>query len=85
VLASFRAGPGEVEVLDHDRAGTVRPCDGEQAADGGPQPPVPRRCSQADQVDGDRDRDAENVAVRRDYGGGQVPGVDVDGHHRGLP
>ena len=40
-FASFGAGGGEVQVLDHDRPGTVLPGGGDQRADGGPQPPVP--------------------------------------------
>jgi hypothetical protein len=34
LLASFRAGLGEVKVLDHDRAGAVRPGGGEPASEG---------------------------------------------------
>jgi hypothetical protein len=84
LLASFRAGLGEVEVLDHDRSRPVVFRGGDKAADGCPQPPIPCSSGQADQVEGDGDRDAEDIAVRADDGDGQVPGVDVDGHHRGL-
>jgi hypothetical protein len=58
---------------------------GEQAADGCPDPPVPRSGWQAAQFEWDRDGNVENVAVRRDNGGGEVPDVDVDSHDRGLP
>ena len=40
-LASLGPGLGEVQVLDHDRAGAVLFRGGDEGADGGPQPPVP--------------------------------------------
>jgi hypothetical protein len=61
------------------------PRDGEDAADCGPQPPVSGGGWQAGQVEGDRERGAENVAVRGDDSGGEVPGVNVDGHDWSLP
>jgi hypothetical protein len=62
----------------------VRSRYGEDAANGGAQPPVPRGGRQAGQAERDRDGDAEDVAVRRDDGDGEVPGVDVDGYDAGL-
>ncbi len=81
-LAALGAGLGEVEVLDHDRPRAVLPGGGDQAADRGPQPPVPGGGGQPGQVQRHRERDAEHVPVRRDDGDGEVAGVDVDRHHR---
>jgi len=78
-LASLGAGLGEVEVLDDEGAGTSRPGGGDQGADGGAQAPVAGGSGEPGQVQGNGGRGAEDVAVRRDDGGGEVAAVDVDG------
>ena len=83
-FASFGAGLGKVEILDDDRVGAVFFGGGNESGDGGSQPPVPGRCRLPGQVQANDRRGAEDVAVRRDDGGGEVADVDVDGHH-GMP
>ena len=58
---------------------------GDQRADGGAQAPVAGAGRQPGQLEGDGGRRAEDVAVRRDDGHGEVAVVDVDGHDRVLP
>ena len=84
-FASFGAGFGEVEVLDDDGAGAAGLRGGDQGADGGAQVPVAGGGRQPGQVQADGGRGAEDVAVRRDDGGGEVAVVDVDRHHRACP
>ncbi len=84
-LASLGAGGGEVEVLDHDGAGTVLPRGGDEGGNGGPQPPVAGGGGPPGQVQADSGRAAEDVAVGRDGGHGEVAVVDVHRQHRGLP
>lgn len=51
---SFGAGLSEVQVLDHDRAGSVSPGGGDEAADRRPQPTVAGGGAQPGQVKGGR-------------------------------
>ena len=61
------------------------PGGGDDGADRGAQPPVAGGGGPPGQVQRHRERDAEHVPVRRDDGDPQVPGVQVDGHHRVRP
>ena len=84
-FAALVPGLGEVEVLDHDGPRPVLAGGGDQGADRGPQPPVPRRGGPPGQLQRHRERDAEHVPVGRDHGDRKVAGVQVDGHDRVAP
>jgi hypothetical protein len=84
-LAALVPGLGEVEVLDHDGPRAVLAGGGDDGADRGAEPPVAGGGGPPGQVQRHRERDAEDVPVGRDDGDGQVPGVQVDGHHRVAP
>ena len=83
-LASLGPGPGEVQVLDHERPGAVLFRGGDEGADRGQQPPVTGGGGQRPGRAGCRPG-AEDVAVRRDDRDGEMPGVDVDRHNRVPP
>ena len=55
-LASLGPGPGEVQVLDHDRPGAMLFRGGDEGADRGPQPPVTGSGGQPGQVERDGGR-----------------------------
>jgi hypothetical protein len=58
---------------------------GDEAADGGSQPPVSGYGREAGEVEEYSDRLAEDIAIWRDHGDGEVPGVEVDCHDWCLP
>ena len=84
-FAALVPGLGEVDVLDHDRAGAVLAGGSDEAADGGAEPPVADGGGQPGQLQRHRERQAEHIPVGRDHSDPKVAGVQVDGHHRVAP
>ena len=84
-FAALGAGPGEVQVLDHDGARAVLAGGGDEGADRGAEPPVAGGGGLPGQLQRHREREAEHVPVGRDDSDRQVAGVQVDGHHRVAP
>ena len=84
-LAPLGTGLGEVQVFDHDGPRAVLSGGSDDAGDRGPQPSVAGSGGQPGQVQADGGQGTQDVTVGRDDRDGQVPGVDVDRHHRVPP